>query len=72
MSVNVEPTKQEQLLDYLRVYTDSRGYPPSTREMTAALGFRSVESIHRLLRVLKEDGKVTWEPRKARTLRIVE
>lgn len=67
-----QPSKRDQLLDYLRIYTDNHGYPPSTREMTTALGFRSVESIHRLLRSLKEDGKVTWEPRKARTLRIVE
>lgn len=59
-------------MDFLRSYTDQHGYPPSTREMTSALGFRSVESIHRLLRTLREDGRVTWEPRKARTLRIVE
>lgn len=70
--MNEELSKQDLLLEFLRSYTERRGYPPSTREMTEALGFRSVESIHRLLRTLREDGKVTWEPRKARTLRIVE
>lgn len=68
----IEQPKHELLLEFLRDYTNGHGYPPSTREMTEALGFRSVESIHRLLRTLREDGKVTWEPRKARTLRIVE
>lgn len=60
-----------RLLDFLRDYTDQHCYAPSTREMAEALGFRSVESIHRILKRLKEDGRVDWEPRKARTLRVL-
>ena len=67
-----ERPNQDILVDFIRNYTGDHGYPPSTREMAAAMNFRSVESIHRLLRTLREDGRVTWEPRKARTLRIVE
>lgn len=67
-----EETNHDRLVGFLKSYTAEKGYPPSTREMAEALGFRSVESIHRLLRTLREDGRVTWEPRKARTLKVVE
>lgn len=69
---NEERPKEEVLLDLLRSYTNEHGYPPSTREMAQAMGFRSVESIHRLLIILRDAGRVSWEPRKARTLRVVE
>lgn len=67
-----EISNQDILVDFIRKYTTDNGYPPSTREMAAAMNFRSVESIHRLLRLLRDAGRVDWQPRKARTLRIVE
>jgi repressor LexA len=68
----MEKTNEELLLDFIRSHTDAKGYPPSTREMAAEMGFKSVESIHRLLQRLRDAGKVEWEARKARTLRVLE
>lgn len=51
-------------------YTSEKGYPPSTRDLAEALGFKSVESVHRLLAQLRASGEVDWVPGKARTLRV--
>lgn len=67
-----ERTNHDILIDFIASYIQKHQYPPSTREMALHMDFRSVESIHRLLRTLRDEGRVTWEPRKARTLRILE
>lgn len=60
-----------ELLTFVRAYADEHGYPPSTREITTELGFKSVESVHRILVHLREQGLVTWVPNHARTLRVL-
>lgn len=70
--IDVTDARSEALLGFISKYTEIQGYPPSTRDMAEALGFRSVESIHRMLKELRDSGRVTWEPRKARTLRVVD
>lgn len=59
------------LLSFVEGFSKEFGYPPSTREIALQLGFKSVESVHRLLVHLKNAGKVTWVPNRARTLRIL-
>lgn len=59
------------LLEFVQQFTKSSGFPPSTREIAEALGFKSVESIHRMLTHLRAIGRVTWEPNKARTLKVL-
>ncbi len=47
---------QQALLDFLRSYIDEQGYPPSYREMAAALGFRSTNGVAYQLRCLEDKG----------------
>ena len=47
---------QQALLDFLRSYIEEQGYPPSYREMAAALGFRSTNGVAYQLRCLEEKG----------------
>jgi repressor LexA len=47
---------QEALLAFLRRYIAEHGYPPSYREMAAALDFRSINGIAYQLRCLEEKG----------------
>jgi repressor LexA len=48
-----------------------RGYSPTVRELAAELGLRSPAPLHRYLERLRDEGKVSWETGKARTLRVV-
>lgn len=63
---------QEELVKFVAEFDEANGYSPTTREIASGMGFKSVESVHRLLQALKESGRVTWIPNRARTLRIVD
>ena len=51
---------------------DDRGVAPTVRELSEELGLRSTAPMHRYLERLREEGRVSWERGKARTLRVVE
>ena len=63
--------KQLETLTHLRLYWAREGHAPSLRELGAVLDITQ-SSAYARLRVLKRLGRVTWEPDKGRTLRIVE
>lgn len=49
-------SSQQALLDFLHSYIDQQGYPPSYREMAAALGFKSTNGVAYQLRCLEDKG----------------
>jgi len=63
--------KQADLYELLRNWPDKL-VPPSYEEMSGALGLNSKSGIHRLVRALKEQDLIEWEPNRARRIRIVE
>lgn len=48
--------KRRQILDFITSTTQERGYPPTVREIGAAVGLRSSSSVHYHLRALEEEG----------------
>jgi SOS-response transcriptional repressor LexA len=50
----------------------SKGPAPTLRELAAEVGLSSPTPLLRYLERLRQEGKVSWEPGKARTLRVVE
>jgi repressor LexA len=61
----------EALLDFIAVFTDSRGYPPSYREIADGLGFATCSAIGYRLRRLERKGLLVRVPGYPRTLRVV-
>lgn len=61
----------EQLAEIVRAFTAVKGYPPSVRDVQAALGLQS-SSVMRRLELAREAGLVTWERGHTRTLRAVD
>ena len=47
-------SKQQALCDFLRQFTQERGYPPTIREIGDHLGLRSTSSVHFHLKRLLE------------------
>jgi repressor LexA len=47
------------------------GYPPSVRELQAAVGLSSMSTIHRDLVALRDEGLIEWDPNRNRTIRVV-
>jgi len=63
--------REIELMLFVQTFADQNGYPPSTREIATELGFKSVESVHRILVSLRDRGQVSWVPNHARTLRVL-
>lgn len=59
--------RQQEVLDTIIELTQETGFPPTARE----IGERAdmwVSSVHKTLLRLRDEGLVTWEPNRARTL----
>ena len=60
------------ILVMLDGYTAAHGYPPTMREIGAAIGLASTSNVARHLRYLVEAGVVERQPAIARGLRLTE
>jgi repressor LexA len=64
--------QQQRVLDYISREVVERGYPPSVREICAALGFRSSSTAHRYLATLEEMGYLERGAARPRAIRILD
>ncbi len=64
--------QQQRVLDYISREVSERGYPPSVREICAALGFRSSSTAHRYLAALEEKGYLERAADRPRAMRILD
>lgn len=55
-----------RILEYIRHYASENGYPPSVREIGAAVGLKSTASVARHLRALEASGLISHPPSKRR------
>jgi len=64
--------KQKEIFNFLKSEIRSKGYPPSVREICAAVGLRSTSTVHGHLKRLEERGYVRRDPTKPRALEILK
>ena len=62
--------RQQQLYDYIRAYQQEKGYPPSVREMAAAVGLSSPSTVHAHLSALEARGLIKRDATKPRALEL--
>ena len=60
--------KQEKILEFLNRYIEENGYPPSVREICAAVGLKSTATVSYHLGELKRQGRIQTESGKSRTI----
>lgn len=63
--------RQEEILSYVKKYIVKHGYPPSTREIGAAVGLSSPATVHVHLKKLVDSGYIKKTNSKFRTIEIV-
>jgi repressor LexA len=63
--------RQEDVLQYIKKYVVDHGFPPSTREIGAALGLSSPATVHTHLKKLEDAGCIRKTNSKFRTIEIV-
>jgi len=59
---------QQVILDYMISFTEEHAYPPSVREICAAVGLKSTATVHTHLRNLEKRGMITRDPSKQRAV----
>jgi len=64
--------KQVQILNFLADTLRKRGYPPSVREIGAAVGLRSSSTVHAHLDRLERLGYIKRDPMRSRAIEIVD
>ncbi len=64
--------RQQQVLDYIKETVETRGYPPSVREIGDAVGLSSPSSVHAQLNSLVAAGMIKKDPAKPRAIMITD
>jgi repressor LexA len=63
--------QEEKVLDYIKEQIRVTGYPPSVREICAALGFKSTSSAHQYISRLADKGYISKKDLKTRAIKVV-
>lgn len=64
--------KQKEIYEFLKKFTESKGYPPSVREICEGVTLRSTSTVHGHLKRLEKKGLIKRDPTKPRALEIPE
>ena len=72
MSKGKISSKQEQILNYIKENILEKGYPPTVRDICAAVGLSSTSSVHAHLNTLEERGYIRRDPTKPRAIEILD
>ncbi|MFD1827533.1 MULTISPECIES: transcriptional repressor LexA [Mumia] len=62
--------RQRRVLEIIRESIEQKGYPPSMREIGAAVGLASVSSVAHQLKVLERNGFVRRDPNRPRAIEV--
>ncbi|WP_423237058.1 transcriptional repressor LexA [Clostridium saccharobutylicum] len=72
MKMEKEVNKQSEIYEFLKKYTENKGYPPSVREICQAVSLASTSTVHGHLKRLEKKGLIKRDPSKPRALEIAE
>lgn len=63
--------RQAQVLDFVTAFIAKHGHSPSYEEIKSGCGWRSKESVSRVVQALLAQGKITFRPYCARSIEVV-
>ena len=64
--------KQEKILEFLNQHIEEKGYPPTVREICAAVGLKSTATVSYHLTELKKQGRIQGDSAKRRAISLPE
>ena len=64
--------REEKILNYMKQEIKLKGYPPTVREICAALGIKSTSTAHKDIASLVKQGYIKKDPSKPRALMVVD
>ena len=64
--------RERKILEYMKNEIRTKGYPPTVREICAAIGIKSTSTAHKDIESLVRQGYLVKDPSKPRALMVVE
>ena len=64
--------KQEKILEFLNQHIEEKGFPPTVREICAAVGLKSTATVSYHLTELKKQGRIHGDSAKRRAISLPE
>ncbi len=64
--------REQKILNYMKNEIRIKGYPPTVREICAALGIKSTSTAHKDIESLVKQGYLVKDPSKPRALMVVD
>ena len=64
--------RETEIIRYIKHSIQSRGYPPSVREIGEAVGLKSSSTVHNYLCRLEEKGLLRRDPTKPRAMEVLD
>jgi len=62
--------RKQRIIEYIASTVRESGYPPSVREIAAAVGLASTSAVHHHLSALEKEGKLQRDATQSRALRL--
>ncbi len=63
--------RKQRIIDYIAATVRDSGYPPSVREIAAAVGLASTSAVHHHLSALEKDGLLERDATQSRAIRLM-
>lgn len=63
---------RQKILDFIKSEIEIKGYPPSVREICAAVGLKSTSTVHAHLNQLEKQGLIRRDSTKPRALEVLD
>ncbi len=64
--------KQSEILEFIKDEILKKGYPPTVRDICAAVNLKSTSSVHSHLETLEKNGFIRRDPTKPRAIEILD
>lgn len=64
--------KQEKILEFINSFLEENGFPPSVREICAAVGLKSTATVSYHIRELKRQGRIVGDSSRKRAISLPE
>ena len=64
--------REKKILEYMKTEIREKGYPPTVREICAALGIKSTSTVHKDIANLEKEGYLKKDPARPRALLLPE
>ncbi len=72
MAQNPLTSRQQEVMDAIRSFTDRHGYPPTVRDIGKAIGLTSSSTVHVHLANLEKLGLLRRDPSKPRAIELLD